>query len=516
MKRSALLVICLAVVPVDALSQALPPLSSLRVSYNTRKTVVKPEGALKTQIDEIDRQIAESTRLGRFGDVRRLYAKGQALLAGSAWSDELEFAASLTLRTERVLADSSRPYLVRLEQIYTPGIVFEHPLRAHAMLRKRPAAGPAQNAGTPPPPEVVRDFGTSEGVARDLREAPHGFELDVAGVADGGYQLAVEVSDGARPLGTATLNIHLNKGLDTVVAALEAAAAKAPPALRADILFPVERMRNVNGARLELRTFDPERDFAAAQMVATAAQAGKNPFASKTGDFKRHYLLESASEIMPYRMYVPSAYDGSRAYPLIVALHGVTRTEDWFFDSNDRLLPQLAEKHGYIVASPFGYRTDGGYGWGVGAAPGDPETRRLQERSEADVMRVLALVRETYRIDSSRIYLVGHSMGAIGTWKIAAKHPDIWAAVAPIAGNGAPDTLVRLANVPAIVVHGDRDNTVNVQGSRAMVAKAKELGMTVQYIEVPGGSHDGVVGPNLEAVFAFLGAHRKSAPPPTP
>ena len=227
MKRFAVLAVCLALVPVEALAQALPPLSSLRVSYNTRKTAAKPEGALKTQIDEIDRQIAEANRMGRIGDVRRLYAKGQALLAGGTWTDELEFASSMTLRSERVLADSSRPYVVRLEQIYTPGIALERALSAHAVLRKRPAAA-APNT-TPPPPETVRDFATSDRVSRDLRESPHVFELSVAGVPDGGYQLAVEVSDGARSLGTATLNVHLMKGLDTVVTALEASAAKAPP-----------------------------------------------------------------------------------------------------------------------------------------------------------------------------------------------------------------------------------------------------------------------------------------------
>ncbi len=39
-----------------------------------------------------------------------------------------------------------------------------------------------------------------------------------------------------------------------------------------------------------------------------------------------------------------------------------------------------------------------------------------------------------------------------------------------------------------------------------MVAKAKELGMEVKYIEVPGGSHDGLVEPNYGAIFDFLNA----------
>jgi dipeptidyl aminopeptidase/acylaminoacyl peptidase len=63
--------------------------------------------------------------------------------------------------------------------------------------------------------------------------------------------------------------------------------------------------------------------------------------------------------------------------------------------------------------------------------------------------------------------------------------------------------------LPEIVVHGDDDRTVNVQGSRSMVAKMKELGIEHKYIEVPGGSHGGVVAPNLPAVFDFFDAHKK-------
>ena len=104
---------------------------------------------------------------------------------------------------------------------------------------------------------------------------------------------------------------------------------------------------------------------------------------------------------------------------------------------------------------------------GLGNAPADPITRRVQERSEEDVMQVLQLVRQQYRIDENRIYLAGHSMGGIGTWKIAPKFPEIWAALAPFAGSGTPATLERIRHIPQFVVHGDDDRTVNVQGSRS-------------------------------------------------
>ena len=66
-------------------------------------------------------------------------------------------------------------------------------------------------------------------------------------------------------------------------------------------------MKNVNRGRLELRTFDPERDLAAAEAVAAAVKAGKDPFAGRTGDIRRHYRLDAANEILPYRTYVPTS-----------------------------------------------------------------------------------------------------------------------------------------------------------------------------------------------------------------
>ena len=70
---------------------------------------------------------------------------------------------------------------------------------------------------------------------------------------------------------------------------------------------------------------------------------------------------------------MPTAYTGAKAFPLIVALHGLGGTEDAFFDNYEKKLPPLAESHGYIVAAPLGYRVDGSYGWGLGTAAGGSE-----------------------------------------------------------------------------------------------------------------------------------------------
>src|SRR5438067_12519205 len=123
MKLRSLLAACvIAFAPAIVSAQALTSLASVRVGYTTRKNTVKPQGELKAQIDALDAQIAEAGRLGKSGELRRLFAKGLSLLNGRPWTDAVEYAHSIVLRTDRVVVDSSKPYAVRLEQIFTPSI----------------------------------------------------------------------------------------------------------------------------------------------------------------------------------------------------------------------------------------------------------------------------------------------------------------------------------------------------------------------------------------------------------
>src|SRR5262245_57287726 len=109
MKLRTLVVVVALAIPSTALAQALTSLASVRVGYNTRKNTVKPQGELKAQIDALDQQIADATRLGRNGELRRLFAKGITLLSGREWTDALDYNASLVIRTDRVVADSGKP-----------------------------------------------------------------------------------------------------------------------------------------------------------------------------------------------------------------------------------------------------------------------------------------------------------------------------------------------------------------------------------------------------------------------
>jgi poly(3-hydroxybutyrate) depolymerase len=148
-------------------------------------------------------------------------------------------------------------------------------------------------------------------------------------------------------------------------------------------------------------------------------------------------------------------------------------------------------------------------GRGPGRGPDAPEN--LRELSEKDVMNVLALIRKEFNIDDKRIYLIGHSMGGAGTWHLGTKYPDTWAGLAPIApaAFGQPTGLDKLKHVPVIVVHGDKDTAVPVEGTRRWVDKMKELKLTHEYVEIAGAGHGDVISKGMPKIFEFFEKQHK-------
>jgi dienelactone hydrolase len=483
-------------------AQARATVASLRTQYNTVKTQAKPTGELKGKFDAIDEQVARAAKLGRSGELRRLYAQGIALAGGREWTPQLEFTTSLAVRTERVFLDASKSVNFRLEQIYTPALELAEPLSVRVALHK---PGTGNQVG-----EKIQDAGRFDGVSRDLIDNPLRFDVDLSSVADGRTIVRAETFEGNQSLGAATLAVEVHRGLDQRLRQLESGIqqVKGFENLRAEVLYPVDYIHNVDRGAIAIGQFNFEREIGTAETVLASLKSGKDPFAGKTGDFKRHYEFKDAAEVMPYRLYVPNTYKAERAYPLIVMLHGNGGTENTFMDGYNGELQRLAEERGYIVVVPLGYRVDGGYGYNNGSR--QAEDLRKLELSEKDVVHVLELMRQNYRIDPDRTYLGGHSMGGSGTWYMGARYADNWAATASFAGAAIADTLPRPQRVPQLVVHGDADATAPVERSRTWVAALKKLGVEHQYIEVPGGTHGSIIQPNLKAMFDFFDKHTKA------
>jgi predicted peptidase len=99
---------------------------------------------------------------------------------------------------------------------------------------------------------------------------------------------------------------------------------------------------------------------------------------------------------------------------------------------------------------------------------------------------------KTERIDTSRVYLTGLSMGGFGTWETAFEYPDTYAAIAPVCGGAGVRwvTAERIKHLPAWIFHGDKDGAVPVENSHKIHDALKKIGAPVKLTIYPGVGHD--------------------------
>jgi hypothetical protein len=165
-------------------------------------------------------------------------------------------------------------------------------------------------------------------------------------------------------------------------------------------------------------------------------------------------LLTMHSESAPgatYCIFLPKSYDPLVPNGLVVGLHG---GGPGGFDktivtgSGEEAMPfysDVAEQTGLIVVCPTALTS----GWA---------SLKNEPLVDAVVEEMLAL----YNIDENRIYLTGHSMGGGGTWHWGPKRAELWAAFAPCAGWGGPETK----GVPVYIYHSEDDPIVGVDSDR--------------------------------------------------
>ena len=244
---------------------------------------------------------------------------------------------------------------------------------------------------------------------------------------------------------------------------------------------------------------DFDGELRRATRLGELLEAHKDPFATATGDLRMAYRSTFDGKLVPYRVYLPTKYDPSRKYPLIVLLHGAGGDESDFLEGYAGQFPKLAEEHGYILASVSGRGPVTGYAKANG--------------SEQDVIDVMDFVKNRYSVDPARIYLGGHSMGGGGTWRVGGVYADRFAGLIPIAGTSTAvlaglDTLVK-RKLPVMMVCGEKDALVAVAGCREVADKAKAANAPVTYKEYAAGDHLSVVAMAAPDIFSWLDQQKR-------
>lgn len=184
----------------------------------------------------------------------------------------------------------------------------------------------------------------------------------------------------------------------------------------------------------------------------------------------------------PYRLHLPTAYNGQTALPLLVALHGTGGDQNKYFDHKDYhngIYKAEAEKRGIVVLCPLG--TD---------AEGLPTEWRGE--AEINVLAAIEDVQKRFRIDAGRIVCTGQSMGGTGTTYLCCRYPDLFAAGIPLASTYGHLTLVpNLRDVPMLFVQGGKDWPIYAAtGPIPLTDEMKRLGCKGELWMIPDAGHN--------------------------
>ncbi|MBM3823428.1 MAG: phospholipase [Verrucomicrobia bacterium] len=221
---------------------------------------------------------------------------------------------------------------------------------------------------------------------------------------------------------------------------------------------------------------------------------------------KDHAFTTTVSQTHAYRylQFLPKGYteDPARRWPLILFLHGAGEhgTNVWLASVHGppkivRTKPEFP----FIVVSPQ-------------CPPGS--------RWDAEPLRqLLNHVEASLRVDKSRVYLTGLSMGGYGTWSLGLRHPDRFAAIAPICGGGERiDVMLGsrsrtepFKSLPIWVFHGAKDTVVPLSESERMVEAVRQAGNTrVKLTVYPEAQHDSWTETyDNPALYEWFFSHRR-------
>jgi len=335
-------------------------------------------------------------------------------------------------------------------------------------------------------PGATKPVATGSLTQEVAANTPTVFAWDLGKLADGAYevQYTVEKMETASPMRLGFVEVNLD-GLRTKRDALRRQfgidrpwdpMTNAPALIRrhrgmvamALQLLDEETwsaaMKNVDTRDEQIKT------LANAAAMINVLEDDKDFLAAQRGIFWSAYYSRADGSGQNFVVSLPPDFSPRKTYPLIVHLHGAGGVP------NLNATGQY-NKMNFILVMPWGR---GGY-------------TQYRGLGEDDVLQVIDYMKAWYKIDGDRVYVTGASMGGEGTWRMAARHPDLFAAAAPMCGWPDSVPLENLRVLPLLDQHGGQDWTVPVACSRYAVRKLQEWGYPVLYKEIPESGH-GITG----------------------
>ena len=203
---------------------------------------------------------------------------------------------------------------------------------------------------------------------------------------------------------------------------------------------------------------------------------------------------------MPYRILFPEHYDHRKKYPLLLFLHGagergkdnelqLTHGASLFLKGENRkrfpafvVFPQCPRDTWWAAIdldmNHIPLKLDFDY------------SRKITAPLKSAIELTQMLIKKE-GVDPKRVYIVGISMGGMGTFEAVYHYPELFAAAIPICGGGDSKAYdKRVSKISFWIFHGAADDVVDVKYSREMVDRLKKMKAEVKYTEYPGVQHE--------------------------
>jgi len=217
--------------------------------------------------------------------------------------------------------------------------------------------------------------------------------------------------------------------------------------------------------------------------LAGAARAQNGP-TDPYGGMEGRLFDAGGGFTLPYRLVRPPGYTAGTTtkYPLVVFLHGSgesgtdnrlqisknigTNTPGSVFTTT----ANLTKFPTFFIAPQTPTAT---IGWNSGS------------KSLVAALKLITALETEFSIDTNRIYLTGLSLGGMGTYTAIQENPSLFAAAIPMSGRGDPTMAAKIKHIPIWDFHGAMDPSVDVSGSRDMIAALRAAGGMPRYTEYP-------------------------------